>query len=281
MSKLRSVDTHFWNDNYVIGLDPVDKLIFLYLLTNAQTNTLGAYEIHIKKVAFDTGNPLERVRKAFKAFEKDKKIAYIDGFVILKNFMKHQNLNTNMQRSAITSFNKMPPQVKQHPFCKPLAKALKGFIKASESLRKDEYEVEYEYEVEREVEIESESKKKPYNAREENSEMVFNCPIPEPLLIDGFKDRYKSYWDYLKQTRQMQPSIQSVESQYRRLIELKNKGNPPLEVIDQTMRDGNKALYPLKDKQFKSDGQSSRNSNNGKINTDKLSKQLNQMYSDN
>ena len=25
--KLRSVDTHFWDDNYVIDLDPIEKLL--------------------------------------------------------------------------------------------------------------------------------------------------------------------------------------------------------------------------------------------------------------
>jgi len=155
MSKLRSVNTHFWSDNYVIGLDPIEKLVFLYLLTNEHTNMLGAYELHITKIAFDTGNPLPRVRKALEGFERDGKIAYVSGFIIFKNFLKHQNLNTNMQKSAINSFNKMPPEAKKHRFTEPLAKALEGFIKGSQSLRKEEYELEYELEEEYELERES------------------------------------------------------------------------------------------------------------------------------
>ena len=86
MSKLRSVNTHFWNDNYIIDLDPIEKLLFLYLLTNPNTNMLGIYELHVRKIAFETGIDKDMVLKIFERFTKAEKVKYKDGYVILQNF---------------------------------------------------------------------------------------------------------------------------------------------------------------------------------------------------
>lgn len=155
MSKLRSVNTHFWNDNYVIDLDPTEKLIFLYLLTNNNTNMLGIYEVHVRKIAFDTGIDKDMVLKIFDRFSEDGKATYKDGYVIMHNFLKHQNLNKNMAKSAIRNFNDLPVSVQEKAFNEGIVKALKGFGKGSEPIE----EIEYEYE--RELEEEKESEEEP------------------------------------------------------------------------------------------------------------------------
>ena len=90
MSKKRYVDTKFWDDNYIIEKDPIEKLLFLYLLTNTLTNIIGIYEISIKRIAFDTGIDKDMVINILDRFLKDKKIKYEDGWVAIKNFTKHQ-----------------------------------------------------------------------------------------------------------------------------------------------------------------------------------------------
>jgi|GEM_PF-6190576 len=83
-----------------------------------------------------------------------------------------------------------------------------------------------------------------------NKARVRGCPVPEPLRIDGFKERYEAYCRYMKQTHHISASIGSVQSHFRKLIELKQSGYDPLKVIDQTMAAGNKSFYPLNDKNF-------------------------------
>ncbi|MBA7590758.1 hypothetical protein ES708_32895 [subsurface metagenome] len=90
MSKKRYVDTKFWDDNYIIEKDPIEKLLFLYLLTNTLTNIIGIYEISTNRIAFDTGIDREMVDKILKRFEEDDKIKYENGWVAIKNFTKHQ-----------------------------------------------------------------------------------------------------------------------------------------------------------------------------------------------
>ena len=53
MSKLRSLNTAFWSDTWVEDLEPLKKLLFIYLVTNDKTNMLGIYEASIKKISFD------------------------------------------------------------------------------------------------------------------------------------------------------------------------------------------------------------------------------------
>jgi len=149
MSKLRSINTHFWSDTYVIDLDPVEKLLFLYLLTNEQTNMLGIYEIHVRRIAFDTGIDKSMVSKIFDRFEQSQKVKYCDGYVILQNFLRHQSFNANMETSAIQKWNDLPLNIREDDFCKPILKALKGLTKASEPIA--EIEVETETEIEDEI----------------------------------------------------------------------------------------------------------------------------------
>jgi hypothetical protein len=90
MSKKRYVDTRFWDDEYIIRLDPMEKLLFLYFLTNTLANLCGIYEISIGRIAFDTEIDIKKVKKTLAKFGKDKKVYYIDGYVFIKNYEKYQ-----------------------------------------------------------------------------------------------------------------------------------------------------------------------------------------------
>lgn len=94
MSKQRMIDTKFWDDNYTSNLDPIEKLMFLYFLTNTSTNISGIYEIPLKKIAVETGIEKEMVAKILTRFEKDNKVFYFNGWLCLKNFVKNQNQNS-------------------------------------------------------------------------------------------------------------------------------------------------------------------------------------------
>lgn len=157
MSKLRSISTLFWSDPYIEELTASEKLLFLYLITNEKTNMLGIYEASVSKISFETSIPKETVRKGLERFESDKKVRYIGNYVLVINYMKHQNYNPNMMKSAIDVYNNLPEELKIKGVTISKDNPLKGF----ETLRNHygmvrKYEVEYEIEVEVESEIESE-----------------------------------------------------------------------------------------------------------------------------
>lgn len=113
MAKSRYVNTKFWMDDYISNLDPIEKLLFLYFLTNPATDISGVYELPVKNIALDTGIDKEMVIKIMKRFQKDKKIFFEDGWVAIKNFAKHQNLNNKQIFAGVEAgLNRAPQSLK-------------------------------------------------------------------------------------------------------------------------------------------------------------------------
>jgi len=113
MAKLRSVNTHFWHDEYIGDLLPHEKLLFLYLLTCPLCNIAGVYEVTVRQMAFDTGLLVDEVKGILAKFEQDGKVRYINSYVILVNHHKNQKLNTNMERARLALIKELPPPVLQ------------------------------------------------------------------------------------------------------------------------------------------------------------------------
>ena len=95
MSKKRSVSTAFWSDPFIEDIAPEYKLLFLYLITNEKTNMLGIYEASKRKMSFETGLSKESIEDGLDVFQRLGKIKYVDNYIILVNYMKHQKYNTN------------------------------------------------------------------------------------------------------------------------------------------------------------------------------------------
>lgn len=111
MAKQRMVNTKFWVDDYISELNPTEKLLFLYFLTNPFTDICGIYEVPLRSIVFDTGIDKEEVKKAMVRFESDHKIVYRRGWVYIKNFAKHQLNNPKVQKGILRSISVVPPDV--------------------------------------------------------------------------------------------------------------------------------------------------------------------------
>jgi len=108
MATQRLVSTNFWKDTYVIDLDPVQKLLFLYFLTNPRTTLAGVYELSIREAAFDTGIDKDMVEKILAKFCADGKMHYEKGWLVLRNFVKHQRLNPSIQKGIEKAVAELP-----------------------------------------------------------------------------------------------------------------------------------------------------------------------------
>jgi len=112
MAKRRIVNTAFWDDSYIITLNPLQKLLFLYLLTNPLTNILGIYEISDRRISFDTGIKQSVVNEIFKKFETDEKVLRKGGFVAIANFVKHQELNPKVISGVERELELLPKEIR-------------------------------------------------------------------------------------------------------------------------------------------------------------------------
>ena len=108
MAQNRYISTSYWKDNYVADLDPSEKLLFIYLLTNPRTTIAGVYEINFREIAFDTGFDVEMVRKVMDRFMVDGKIIHSNGWVVLRNWLKHQAINPSVSKGIDRTLKQLP-----------------------------------------------------------------------------------------------------------------------------------------------------------------------------
>lgn len=112
MAKTRIINTRFWDDTYISNLNPIEKLLFLYFLTNTHTNICGIYELPLKNIAVDSGIEKEEIEKILKKFAKERKISYIEGWVCVINFPKYQAKdNPKIKKGIENEINLIPSHI--------------------------------------------------------------------------------------------------------------------------------------------------------------------------
>ena len=103
------INTRFWSDGWVINLDPLERYLFLYLLTNEHTNICGIYELPIRIIARESGIEDEMIEKMLR--KMTDKIAFIDGWVYIKNFAKHQLYNESVKIGIEKARKEIPERI--------------------------------------------------------------------------------------------------------------------------------------------------------------------------
>ena len=88
MAKQRYINTKIWSDSWVSELDPIEKLLFLYILTNERTNIAGIYELPIKIMSIETGIEKQMIENILNRFKKDQRVEFLNGWIIIANFVK-------------------------------------------------------------------------------------------------------------------------------------------------------------------------------------------------
>lgn len=76
MAIYRPLQVSFWDDPYILELNPGEKLFYIYLLTNDKTKQCGIYEIPITKMEMELKYSGERLFEMLNKFQNDRKIVY-------------------------------------------------------------------------------------------------------------------------------------------------------------------------------------------------------------
>ncbi|MGO5066580.1 MULTISPECIES: DnaD domain-containing protein [unclassified Clostridium] len=115
MAKYRQLYTEFWNDSFVLELDPEEKYFYTYLLTNPNTSQCGIYELPKKIIEMQTGYKGETVDRLLKKFQEYKKIIYSEETkeIIILNWAKYNEPNNI---NAIKCVNKELKKIKNKDF---------------------------------------------------------------------------------------------------------------------------------------------------------------------
>ncbi len=112
MAKQRLINTKTWDEEWFTELNIIEKLLFLYFLTNPLTDISGGYEISIKRMVFDTGIERDEVLKTLEKFGEAKKVFYRDGWIFVENFIKHQAQSPKILAGIRNSLKNCPDWIK-------------------------------------------------------------------------------------------------------------------------------------------------------------------------
>lgn len=196
----RSISTRIWSDAWIETLSTEAKLLWVYLLTNRETNILGIYEISIKRIAYETWLGEEKVLEILSSFAKERKAFYFDGTVFIPSWLKNQAPNTNMLQSAQRLYDGLPNELiikindvgfkgfesLGEALGKPLVSLSKGLFREIEKESEKEKEKE-SYNKEKEKEKEQE-KDKETSGRKKRKPHIFVKPTKQDV-INFFKEK--------------------------------------------------------------------------------------------
>ena len=103
--------TKIWSDDWFSELSVDAKLLYIYLLSNLNTHICGYYKLSLKVMEFNTGLTQKKILTALEKLTEN--VQYIDGWVVLKNYPKYQNVANNMKVQAAIEreLAQIPPHV--------------------------------------------------------------------------------------------------------------------------------------------------------------------------
>lgn len=118
MANYRQIHTQIWRDNWFLDLEADEKLLFIYLFSNDNSNLAGLYELHEKIIALETGLATERIHEIIAKFEADKKVLYKDGIVWIVNMQKyHSNAGEKVRRNIELIVEGIPDCYVKQQYC--------------------------------------------------------------------------------------------------------------------------------------------------------------------
>lgn len=159
MAGYRQIHTQFWKDEYIIDLEPPEKLLFIYLFSNDQASIGGLYKLPVRVMANETGLDRKTIEAALAKFDRDGKIFYRDGVVLVVNMMRyHANRSITTQKRIIADAQKIPDCELKSLFLKTLdtASIPHRYHTDTKTLTADKEESESESESKEESEEEEE-----------------------------------------------------------------------------------------------------------------------------
>lgn len=108
----RLVDCDTWNDTWFEALEPQAKLFFLYLITNPRSTSCGAFELSERKMAFETGLPLEQIQSWLREWAPRVMWWPDHSIVWLRNFFRRQgNQNEKTRTNAERLVAELPLEI--------------------------------------------------------------------------------------------------------------------------------------------------------------------------
>lgn len=148
MADYRLIKTRIWHDNWFLSLNKEEKLLWIFLLTNEFVHISGLYELPKTLVSPLVG--ALNFEEILIKFEKDGKILYKDGWILILNQIKHQSKQLNKKDNIFIAINNyfkenelilakfgLKPEYPYKPLTSPLPLKTKALAKEEDLKEED------------------------------------------------------------------------------------------------------------------------------------------------
>ena len=110
MANFRQIHVKIWKDPWFLELEPDEKLLFTYLVTNESTNLAGIYEISMRVMEFETGMTRERLSEILAKFSENDKV-YCEGDIVwVVNLRRyHETGSERVKKRILADVARIPP----------------------------------------------------------------------------------------------------------------------------------------------------------------------------
>lgn len=113
---MRSIDTRFWKDGFVRKLNPLDRYLFVYLLTNDHSTWCGIYELPLDIMSFESGIEEKELMKSMLP-RLHPKVIYLEGWVYIPNWVKYHlsesgNMSPQQKKGYENALNEVPEEIR-------------------------------------------------------------------------------------------------------------------------------------------------------------------------
>jgi|GEM_PF-2238968 len=98
--KTRILHSRIYTDSFFMELSSIEKLLFIYYLTNDAVNIIHCYECPDKKVQNEIGVSIPLIKRYQEKVEKAGKMFFKDGYVFLKNASKYESYTGVLNEKA-------------------------------------------------------------------------------------------------------------------------------------------------------------------------------------
>lgn len=112
MSKQRIVKDEIWSDDWFYELDPTEKLVWMFLLTNERGNVAGIYKISTRWASNLVGLDRNVFEEILKRFETHGKILRNGDWIVLVNFSRHQSSSPKIAAGIKRIVEDLPEDMK-------------------------------------------------------------------------------------------------------------------------------------------------------------------------
>lgn len=109
----KTINPSTWRDGAFTALEWDGRLVFLYLLTNQDSNLLGAYKMTTKQIGYDTALGQDEATRVMEVLNSVGLVVYKDDWVIIRRDFLSPFSNPSVYQNKIADYQKLPPQIQE------------------------------------------------------------------------------------------------------------------------------------------------------------------------